>query len=230
MHLRHHFDTTEIIASLRDLAQSRGENITLHEFCSHLGISQSTLLRRCGRWQNLRTAAGLKRPRAPLHTEFSDSQLIDEYRRIATFLGRPPRESEFNRLSPARYSTLIRRFGDSDALHRRARIRDEYEETFGKQDLTDDRPQIAWDESWLRKLWPRIRVRYALRSSDLREQFNRSRGEGAGEAHGRTAVGVDTPCDVIFCAVHDWPTSPVPVLVAARVLGERARQPPVSQP
>lgn len=30
------------------------------------------------------------------------------------------------------------------------------------------------------------------------------------------------PCDILFCALHDWPGCPIPVLVATHVLGERA--------
>lgn len=206
------WDVDEVVARLRELAQSRGEGITRREFSKALGIDASTLTKYCGNWRELRAAAGLKRPCARRLPEVSDDALIEEYRRIVKQLGRPPREAEFDRLSSLiRYSSMIRRLGDP---HRRARIRDEYEQTFGTRSMTDQTPDMPWDEAWLRELWPRVRVGYALRSSDLCEGFQ----------------ATSSPCDVIFCAVHDWPTAPVPVLVAVQVLGERAQQQPVSQP
>jgi hypothetical protein len=221
----------EAVARLRELAQSRGEGVTRRELCQALGIDATTLMRHCGCWRDLRAAAGLQRPCARRPPDVSDDTLIEEYRRIVKQLGRPPREAEFDRLSSTiRYSSLVRRLGDPG---RRARIRDEFEQTFGTRPMTDLTTDVPWDEAWLRELWPRVRIGHALRSSDLREGFLQSRGSSAGEAQGLQSVGLSgasTPYDVIFCAVHDWPTAPVPVLVASQVLGERAQQPPVSQP
>jgi hypothetical protein len=216
-------DVDEVVAKLRELAQSRGEGVTHAEFADHLGIDRSTLTRRCGRWRDLRAAAGLQHAPARRPPAISDDALIEEYRRIVKQLGRSPREFEFDRLSSMmRYSSMIRRLGDP---HRRARIRDDYEQTFGTRLMTDQTTDVPWDEAWLRELWPRVRVGFVLRSSDLRERFVQSRARSAGEAHGRPCVGLEQPCDVIFCAVHDWPTAPVPVLVASQVLGDRACQP-----
>ena len=196
----------EILASLRVYVEGRGESVTMKEFCGHLGISPSTLLERWGRWRDLRAAVGLRRPRAAPREEFSDRFLINEYRRICKELGRPPKEGEFNRLAACRWITLYKRFGNMEAIRRRARQEDEFEEWNGGPVVFPEKPQLAWDEAWLETLWrERVRVGFSLFSSDMR---------------GR----VPEEFDVVFCAQDDWPGCPVAVLRAVEVLGERARE------
>ena len=54
--------SAEILDALRQFSSGRDENFTMKEFCTHIGISPSTLLERRG---DLRKAAGLKRPAPP---------------------------------------------------------------------------------------------------------------------------------------------------------------------
>jgi len=192
-----------ILAALRRYTAGRGEQVTMQDFCGHLGISASTLLVRWGRWRDLRRAAGLTRPRAAPSVEFPDSFLIAEYRRICKELGRPPKEAEFNQRARCRMITLYKRFGTLAAIRRKAQIADDFAECFGHDLPMSGKPRMAWDEAWLGELWKRVRVGFVLHSSDLM-------GRGP------------LPYDVVFCARHDWPVCPVPVLVAAEVLGERA--------
>jgi transposase-like protein len=201
----------EILAALRRYTEGRGEQVTMQEFCGHLGISPSTLLVRWGRWRELRRAAGLMRPRAAPPVEFSDSFLIAEYRRICKELGRPPKEAEFNQRARCRMITLYKRFGTLAAIRRRAQIADDFAACFGRDLPTGGKPRMAWDEAWLGELWKRVRVGFVLHSSDLM---------------GRGPLSYD----VVFCARHDWPVCPVPVLVAAEVLGERATATGVAEP
>ncbi len=185
----------------------QGEKVTMKEFCRHLGISPSTLLERWGKWRDLRAAAGLKRPRAEHGVEFSDQALILEYRRVCEALGRPPTEAEFNQRAACRMITLYKRFGSLPAIRRRAEIQERYARVFGRETIEMGKPRLRWDEAWLRELLKRVRVGFALYSSDVRDRW----------------TGAEPlPFDVLFCARHDWPGCPVPVLVAEVVLGERA--------
>jgi hypothetical protein len=85
---------------------------------------------------------------------------------------------------------------------------------FGPGPMFKGKAKLAWDEEWLTVLWQRVRVGFTLYSSDMREAV-----------HGlpMTASAEVYPYDVVFCAQHDWPGCPIPVLVASRVLGERCR-------
>jgi hypothetical protein len=73
--------------------------------------------------------------------------------------------------------------------------------------LLPDKPRLRWDQAWLRELLKRVRVGFAVYSSDARDAWT---------------AEAPLPYDVLFCARHDWPGCPVPVLVAEVVLGERA--------
>ena len=199
----------EILAALKQYVEGRGEEVTMREFCRHVRVSPTTVLKRWGRWRDLRKAAGLMRPQACASVLFSDRFLIDEYRRICKELGRPPCEGEFNRLASCSWVTLYKRFGNMEAIRRRARLEDEFEEWNGGPRAPTGKPELAWDEAWLERLWrERLRVGFALFSSDLR---------------GR----VPEEFDVVFCAEHDWPGCPVAVLRAVELLGGRARETPV---
>lgn len=99
--------------------------------------------------------------------------------------------------------TLYKRIGNLTAIQRRAQVADEYAAYFGKDLEMPERPRLGWDHDWLKELWKRVRVGFALYSSTLR---------------GKEPL----PCDILFCARHDWPGCPIPVLVAIDVLGERA--------
>lgn len=198
-----HISRAEIVAALKRFAMGRGEGVRIKEFCRHLGIARSTLLYRCGLWQNLRREAGLTRPKAPSTKELSDEFLIREYRRITKELGCPPTELQFDQRAKCRMITLYRRIGSMADIRRRAQVADEYAAYFGKDLEMPARPRLGWDHDWLKELWKRVRVGFTLYSSTLR---------------GKDPV----PCDILFCAVHDWPGCPIPVLVAIDVLGERA--------
>lgn len=227
-----HLDRDSVVAMLRKLVRSRGEGVTRNEFAAHVGVHYMTLEKHCGPWKELRAAAGLKRPCATRPQTVSDQFLIDEFRRITRQLGRPPRPFEFNQASTVRYATLITRFGTAEALHRRVKICDEFEQTFGTLSFPPASLPPGWDDAWLRELWTRLQIRFVMRSSDLRAEF--AAAEAAASApDGSASSGSDQrllPCDVIFCAEDDWPAAPVPVLVAAELLGERSYRTAVSEP
>lgn len=213
---RHDITRDGVLATLRRYAADHGEQFPMRDFCAELGVSPSTLLKRCGSWQDLRRDAGLKLRRASPSVTYPDEFLVAEYRRLCRELGRPPKPHEFARHSKCSMSTLYRRIGPVAAIRRRARVADEFAAFFGR-DLGEffGRPGFSWDEAWLAELWTRVRVGFALCSSDLK---------------GRDPF----PCDLLFCAHHDWPLCPVPAIVAHRVLGERATAkgtpPPQSPP
>jgi hypothetical protein len=201
---RHDITRDGVLAALKRYAADHGEQFPMRDFCAELGVSPSTLLRRCGPWRDLRRDAGLKLLRATPSVTYSEEFLVAEYRRLCRELGRPPTSNEFERRAQCGLSTLHRRIGRTAAIRRRAQVADEFAACFGR-DLGEffGKKRFSWDEAWLAELWKRVRVGFALCSSDLQ---------------GRDPF----PCDVVFCAEHDWPLCPAPVVVAHRALGERA--------
>jgi hypothetical protein len=193
----------EILAALKRYAKGRGEDVRMQDFCDWLEISPLAVTKHWGPWKDLRRAAGLKRPKAAPPVVFSEQFLLGEYRRICKELGRPPTESEFDKRAVCSMITLHKRFGSMANVRRRAQVADEYAAFFGKDLEMPERPRLAWDHDWLKELWKRVRLGFALYSSTLR---------------GKDPL----PCDILFCALHDWPGCPIPVLVASDVLGERA--------
>lgn len=197
----------EVVQALQRYAKTHGENITLAQFARRLGVSATVIYSRWGRWHELRRAAGLKRPRKPATLQYSDTFLLSEYRRVTREVGHPPSMAEFNQRSTCRLGTLMKRFGNLKDIRRRARIQEDFVREFGWDKLLPRKPKLTWDEAWLAELWTRVRIGFALYSSDLMHLK-------------------PFPFDVVFCARHDWPVCPAAVLVAEAVLGDRVRDDP----
>ncbi len=192
----------ELISALQRMVKvRRHEGIAIRDFCESLGISDRQVYREFGSWRKLREAANLKTPRAPIHEQFSNQELIREYQRVVHELGRLPSELEFNRKAKCCYATLKKRFGGVAGIRRVLQITEDADasdrEDAGKPSLfrpSEHSPKrVPIGPDYLRQEWANVRIAFAVTSSEYRGQDS-------------------LDFDILFCLQHNWPPCPCKVI------------------
>lgn len=108
-----------LLAELRRVAKELGKIPTMIEFRQHSKISPATLEKRFKGWNAALQSAGFDPSKSRL--TYDDLELLDELRRVASFIGETPNTTRFAAESRMSISTIAHRFGGSwDAACRAA--------------------------------------------------------------------------------------------------------------
>ena len=103
--------------------------------------------------------------------EYTDLELIMEYRRLTEQLGRSPGEADFRRHSTCTLGTIRKRFSSLEQIRRRVHMTENCLELYGRPSPLPNKPRLPWDVDWLSREWKQVRIGFAMYASDIRNDL-----------------------------------------------------------
>jgi hypothetical protein len=194
----------EMLERLREVVHGEGRGVTLRVFLERTGVPESQIRREFGTWTAMRREAGL-RPEDRDRSQVPDDQLWEEYAQVVKQLSRLPSTEELDRLGRFSARTYRDRFGPQAKLKRafRAWLLEQRPPAEDERicNVTADAPRNGTpDLPLLRSRWRKLRVTFAVRSSDFRDRPVQD-------------------WELLVVLEHDWPNCPLKVLELSDVVG-----------
>jgi hypothetical protein len=111
-----------LVEAVQNAAQKHDGGLSMRQFVHATGIRNSLIYRffPFGGWSELRKLAGLARHPQD-HEPLTDEQLLQEFHRVASALGRLPTWNQFRALAGVAPESVSRRFGGRCGTHERYR-------------------------------------------------------------------------------------------------------------